>query len=211
MPSTDPILSSRRRRWALICLLSTAAPLAFAHTGQGAGPSHDALHAFIDGFTHPLTGLDHLAAMVALGVWSALTARRVALAPMAFAATLVIGALLAMGGLALPAIAPMIASSLLVLGLLVATQARMPGWAGAALAAAFALFHGAAHGQELSGDVGIAALSGMTLATALLHGAGIGVGGALKRASPWFPRIAGAGVAAFGSALLVPALLGGFA
>ena len=127
---------------------------------------------------HPFTGLDHLVAMLAVGVWSALAAaqpgwRSLAAAPLSFAALLWIGALLALGGASLPAVEPMIATSLLVLGLLVATRRALPTPAGMALVGGFALFHGAAHGAELAGP---AALAGMVLATGLLHGAGLLIG-----------------------------------
>jgi urease accessory protein len=189
-------------------VLLIAAPLAQAHTGTDAGHTHDALGAFADGLLHPFTGLDHLAAMVALGVWCAMTMQRVVLAPIAFVVALLSGALLASAGLALPGIEPMIATSLLVLGLLVLSGARLPVAAGIGLAALFALFHGAAHGLELTGASGAWALAGMVLATALLHAAGIAIGLALKRRSVWLPRAAGSAVALFGAFLLLPALVG---
>jgi urease accessory protein len=157
------------------------------------------------GFGHPFTGTDHLLAMVVLGAWSALALRRVWLAPLAFVAALLVGALAAMAGIALPGVEPMIAASLLALGLLTATRARLPVAAGMAVAALFALFHGAAHGQELQGAYGAAALAGMVAATALLHLAGIGLGLALRGRSVWLPRLAGAAVALFGTFLLAPA------
>jgi urease accessory protein len=152
-------------------------------------------HGLLTGFTHPLTGLDHLAAMLAVGLWSALTARRTWTAPLAFAGLLLVGALLAQGGVALPGIEPMIAASMLVVGLLLATQARLPEAAGALLVGAFALFHGAAHGQELAGT---GALFGMVAGTAVLHLAGMGLGLLLRARSAWLPRLAGAAVALFG-------------
>ena len=115
----------------LVALAACAAPLlAAAHTS---GAPHDhGTAAFAAGFTHPFTGLDHLAAMVALGVWSAMTSRRVWLAPLAFAGALLLGALLGLTGLALPAVEPMIAASLLVLGLIVATGRQLPAAASVA-------------------------------------------------------------------------------
>ena len=175
---------------ALIGLAATSAS-AWAHVGADAG-SH---HGFFTGFTHPVTGLDHLAAMLAVGVWSALTTRRLWLAPLSFAVLLLLGALLAQAGAVFPAIEPMIAASMLMLGLLLAAQVKLPEAAGAVLVGAFALFHGAAHGQELAGS---GALAGMVLATALLHGAGLGLGLGLKRLNIWLPRMAGAGVALMG-------------
>ncbi len=189
---------------ALALLFATALPaLALAHTGAEPGHTHGAGESLRAGFTHPFTGLDHLAAMLALGVWSALAARRVWLAPLAFAGTLLVGALLGAAGVTMPAVEPAIAASLLVLGLLVATRAALPQAAGVLVAAGFALFHGAAHGGELAGPGAAWALAGMVIATALLHGAGVALGLALRERNRWLPRVAGAGVALFGASLLI--------
>jgi len=184
--------------------LLVALPLAAsAHTGVDAG----AHHGLVAGFLHPLTGADHLAAMVAVGLWSALTARRawpdLLWAPLAFAAMLLVGAVAGLAGVQLPAVEPMIAASLLVLGLLVFTQRRLPALAAAALVGVFAVFHGIAHGQELASESGAAlTLAGMLAATVMLHATGIAVGWALRHANHWVPRIAGAAVALFGLALI---------
>lgn len=185
----------------LVVLLAAAALPALAHTGADAGHHHG----FTAGFLHPLTGLDHLAAMVAVGLWSALAARsrrELLAAPLGFAGMLLVGALAGLAGLSLPAVEPMIAASLLVLGLLVATQRRLPAPAAAALVGVFAIFHGAAHGQELAGDGdALATLSGMLAATLALHAGGIGLGVALRGGNRWLPRAAGAAVGLFGIAL----------
>ncbi|QIM52674.1 HupE/UreJ family protein [Hydrogenophaga crocea] len=173
-----------------LTLLGTGS-LALAHVGADQGDHHGLLA----GFLHPVTGLDHLAAMVAVGLWSATTTRRFWLAPLAFALTLLVGALLAQGGLSLPAIEPMIAASMLVVGLLLAARARLPEALGAALVGGFALFHGAAHGQELAG---MTALAGMVAGTAALHLAGMGLGRLLLRHSVWWGRVAGAAVTLMG-------------
>lgn len=173
--------------------------LAQAHTGAGAH-THDA---FFAGLLHPLTGLDHLAAMVALGVWSALALRRVWLAPAAFVLMLAVGAVAGLQGLGIPAIEPMIAASLLVLGLLVAVRRSLPLVAALALAGFFAFFHGAAHGQELASEQAWPALAGMLLATAALHGLGILLGRALFTRQRWLAPAAGSAVALLGSALLL--------
>ena len=172
-------------------LLAAVSATAFAHVGDAAH-GHGGL---LTGFLHPVTGLDHLAAMLAVGVWSAMTTRRLWLAPLSFAALLLAGALMAQAGVAFPAIEPMIAVSMLVVGLLLAARVKLPEAAGAVLVGAFALFHGAAHGQELAGG---AALAGMVLGTATLHAAGIAMGLGLKRAHPWLPRVAGGLVALMG-------------
>ncbi len=178
--------------------------LASAHVGADGAAHHDI--GFVQGLLHPFTGMDHLAAMVAVGLWSALiarSARDVLWAPIGFAAMLLAGALVGLAGVQVPAVEPMIAASLLVIGLLVVTRLRLPGPVAAAVVGAFAVFHGVAHGYELSGDHGAGlAIAGMVLATALLHAGGIAIGWALRRRTVWLPRVAGAAVALFGAALL---------
>ncbi|MEF7614677.1 HupE/UreJ family protein [Aquincola sp. MAHUQ-54] len=183
-----------------LAALAAALPLAAAaHVGAD-GAAH---HGFASGWLHPFTGIDHLVAMLAVGVWSAVSAPRVggmayARGPLAFAALLLAGSLLGAAGLALPAVEPMIAASLLVLGLLVALRPSLPPAAGVALVGVFALFHGGAHGVELSG---VAALAGMVLATALLHAAGLAIGHAARTRSVWFTRLAGGAATLFGAGL----------
>lgn len=180
-----------KSRLLIALALSALSFSAAAHVG---GSAHD--HGgVLTGFLHPITGLDHLAAMLAVGVWSAMTTRRLWIAPLSFAALLLGGALLAQAGVAFPAIEPMIAASMLVVGLLLAARVKLPEAAGAVLVGAFALFHGAAHGQELADG---AALAGMVLGTATLHAVGIAIGLGFKRANEWLPRVAGAAVALMG-------------
>ena len=169
--------------------------LAAAHVG----PDAAAHHGLAAGFLHPFTGADHLLAMLVVGVWSALTARRPWLAPASFASMVLLGALLASAGVVLPAIEPMIAASLLLLGLLLAARVVWPGVAVVLVTGGFALFHGAAHGTELSGA---GALTGMVLATMLLHLCGIGVGLLLRNRHRWWPRSAGLATSLFGLLLL---------
>lgn len=206
-------------RTALAVLALSASTAAMAHIGaDGAAHIHaqDWTQSFAQGFSHPLTGLDHLAAMVSVGLWSVMSTStpnthtwRLASKPLAFALTLLVGAVAGMAGLNLPGVEPMIAASLLVLGLLVASRAALPATVGTGLVAAFAAFHGVAHGQELSGHA-LAALSGMVLCTGLLHAAGM-LGGLVLRALPqvnqrWAERLTGAGVALFGATLMAPAI-----
>jgi len=197
-----------RNAFKTLALAALALPLAaLAHTGADAGAHH---HGFMAGFLHPLTGADHLAAMVAVGLWSALAARRawpdLLAAPLAFAGMLLVGALMGLTGLQLPAVEPMIAASLLVLGLLVATRIHLPAGVAVAVVGLFAVFHGVAHGQELAGEQGAAlTLAGMVAATLVLHAAGIAAGWVLRHANAWLPRVAGAGVLGLGVALLAQA------
>ena len=174
--------------------------LAFAHAGTLADHMHTRL---FDGLLHPLTGADHLLAMLAVGVWSALAIRPVWLAPLSFVAMLLTGALAAQAGWVLPGVEPMIAASLLALGLLVATRAKLPHMAAAALCGAFAFFHGAAHGAELGGtSAAWAALAGMVLTTAALHASGIGLGAWALARRQWLTRMGGTAVALLGTGLL---------
>ncbi|MFN3375956.1 MAG: HupE/UreJ family protein [Burkholderiaceae bacterium] len=186
--------------------LSSAAS---AHTGA---PGHE--HGgFMAGLLHPLTGLDHLAAMVAIGLWSALSVpagsqfpARVLWSPAWFAALLLGGAVLGWSGLELPGVEPMIAVSLLVTGLLVATRLALPRAVSALVAGSFAVFHGLAHGAELPAAQAAATLAGMLLATLALHGAGVLAGWPLRR-HVWAPRLAGGAVSLLGGVALWPALV----
>ena len=188
----------------LILIAATAlSTSASAHLGTDSGTHHT----LVDGLLHPLTGLDHLAAMLAVGLWSALSAtsaRRILLAPVAFAGMLLVGALLGLNGLELPAVEPMIAASLLVMGLLVATRAKLPLAVTAGVVGVFAVFHGIAHGTELAGGGnGFAPLLGMLVATIALHLAGVGLGLALRSHSVWWPRVVGGLTALLGGAFLL--------
>ena len=182
------------------CALSTGAS---AHIVVGTY-AHSGLLA---GFLHPLNGLDHLAAMVTVGLWSALAARRAGpellWGPVGFASLLMVGAVMGLQGVPLPAVEPMIAASLLVTGLLVVTRLRVPGVAAALLVGVFAVFHGLAHGIELADNANaLQTLAGMLAATVLLHAVGLAIGWALRGRNVWVPRAAGATVALFGTGLL---------
>lgn len=189
----------KNRAFILLGLLWPALP-ALAHTGALGDHVHTG---FMAGLLHPFTGIDHLAAMLAVGVWSALAVRPVWVAPLAFVALLGAGALGGLAGVAVPGVEPMIAASLLVTGLLIATRAQWPVRAAALVAGLFAFFHGAAHGMELSG-VGVAqALAGMLIGSAALHLTGIGLGRWVFDQRRWLSAMAGGAVALLGSALLL--------
>ncbi|MEW6310022.1 MAG: HupE/UreJ family protein, partial [Pseudomonadota bacterium] len=169
---------------ATTLLLSPA--LAFAH------PGHD--HAGVmSGLAHPLFGLDHLLAMLAVGLWAAQQqgAARWAL-PLTFVATMLFGGLLGFAGIEMPLMETGIAGSVLALGLLVALAVRPPVAIAAGLTALFAASHGVAHGLELpalSSPWGYAA--GFVAATAALHAAGYAVARSLPQAAAPLVRIAG--------------------
>lgn len=149
-------------------LLST---LAHGHVGVGetAGLAR--------GFTHPLGGIDHVFAMVAVGLWAAQRGERdLWLIPAVFVLVMALGGLIGTMGILVPFVEQGIALSLLVFGVLVAAAVRLPLSAGALIVGLFAVFHGHAHGAEMPVDSsGLAYGAGFVLATAFLHGLGIGV------------------------------------
>jgi urease accessory protein len=163
---------------------------------------------FMTGLLHPLGGMDHLLAMLAVGVWSAVSARRAGPAllwgPLAFANMLVLGALLGLQGMGGAVVEPMVAASVLALGLLVLTRQGMNAAASMVLVGGFAVFHGLAHGAELAatGDA-VAAVAGMFVTTIALHFSGVALGWSLRAANVWATRATGAAVAASGMALLM--------
>lgn len=173
--------------------------LVFAHTGNTGIHDHEGL---VAGLWHPFTGVDHLVAMLAIGLWSALVVRPVWLAPLAFVALLTVGALAGFAGFAVPAVEPMTAVSLLVIGLLIASHRQLPWVPSAALAGGFAFFHGAAHGTELGGVGQWLALAGMVISTALLHATGV-LAGRTIFAPRWLGAAAGSAVALLGSLFLI--------
>lgn len=137
---------------------------------------------FLAGATHPLFGLDHVLAMIAVGLWAAQTGgRAVWWVPTAFVLAMIAGFLGALAGLPLPFVEPAILASIIVLGLVVALALRPSPPFAMALVAAFALFHGHAHGGELGGAQALQFGLGFALATAILHAAGIAVAYAASR------------------------------
>jgi urease accessory protein len=184
-------------------LLVLAASPALAH-GIG-GP----LGGFISGLAHPLFGPDHIAAMVAVGLWGAfLGAPAIYLLPIAFPLVMAFGGVLAIVGVPLPGAEIGIAISAIVLGLMVALAVRAPLAVAVAAVSAFAIFHGHAHGAELPpGADAIAFSAGFVMATGLLHVCGIGLGLATRwPAGRVAVRIAGAAIAGAGVIFLRAAL-----
>lgn len=155
------------KRFRLIIALFLLPTAALAH------PGHEAT-TFLHGFTHPLVGIDHLLAMLAVGILASrfAGAARAAL-PSAFIAAMSIGAGIAAAGLALASVELMIALSLVVFGAAIVAARKLPTVLAAAAVAAFALFHGYAHGAEMAGSSLLAFGAGFVLSTALLHGAGL--------------------------------------
>lgn len=180
---------------------------AWAHTGGDGGSHHgNWMESLSDGLLHPLTGTDHLAAMLAVGIWSAVALRGLWQAPLAFVSMLAVGALAGFGGFEPAGIEPMIAASMLVLGLLIATRQGLALAAAVALVGVFAFFHGLAHGVELAADERIAALAGMVIGTAGLHLAGVGIGHFILKHQHALQRVVGAAVAVLGGYTLTQVL-----
>ncbi len=183
--------ASARRLAAFLVLLAWAAP-AFAHAGDARATG------FLAGLRHPVSGLDHVLAMIAVGLWGAqLGAPAVWLLPVTFPIVMAFGGMLGLAGVRLPGVEIGIALSALVLGAMVLRQARPPLAAAAAIVGVFAIFHGHAHGTELaSGESAILYSMGFVIATGCLHAVGIALG--LVGRWPWGKtalRAAGAVVA----------------
>ena len=157
---------------AIATPLAVIAGAAEAHTGVGPTAG------FVAGITHPIFGADHLLAMVAVGLWAALLGGSARwLVPAAFVGVMAVGGALAMVAVGLPVVEVMIVASVAVLGALVALRATVPVMIGMVIVAAFALFHGHAHGTEMpAGASGLLYFTGFALATATLHALGLAIG-----------------------------------
>ena len=194
------------RALSILILLAPAAAL--AHSGP-AGHGHG----FAFGFLHPLGGLDHLLAMIAIGLLAAHLGRRALwLVPLSFVALMAAGGAVGFAKIPLPYVELFVAASVVALGLLVAFRANLPLVAAIAIVGFFAIFHGHAHGAELpAGESPYPYAAGFLLATALLHLAGIliGLGFAKISASGLGQRLVQAGgstMALIGVVLLTRAL-----
>lgn len=153
-----------------VCVLAPS--LAFAHTGVGQTVG------FAHGFTHPVSGLDHVLAMILVGVlaWQ-LGGRALWLVPTTFVSVMAIGGALGMMGISVPFVEAGIAFSVIVLGAVIALGIRAPLAIAAGVVGLFAIFHGHAHGSEMpAAAAGIAYAAGFMLATSVLHIAGIIIG-----------------------------------
>ena len=190
-------------RIAAAAILVAIPGAALAHPGHDAG-------GFAHGVMHPFGGLDHLLAMVAVGLYAALLGGRALwLVPATFVGVMALGGALGAAGYPLPHVETGIALSVIVLGLAVALRANLPTLAAMALAGLFAIFHGHAHGAEMPADAAAVSYSaGFMLATALLHGAGIAIGLAAGRLAERGSRViqlAGGAVALAGVVILAGA------
>ena len=159
-------------RLVLALALATAPSVAHAHAQVAEATG------FLTGFLHPLTGLDHIIAMVAVGLWGAqLGAPAIWMLPVTFPMVMAFGGFLGLIGVPLPYVEIGIALSGILLGAVVMTESRPPLVVAAALVALFAICHGHAHGTELPPETsGLTYSIGFVAATGLLHACGIGIG-----------------------------------
>jgi urease accessory protein len=185
-------MAMKRIGYALFVVLP-ASP-AFAHVGHGEG--------FPAGFIHPMTGMDHVLAMLAVGLWAAMRGgRAILLWPLAFVLAMLGGFALAQAGFVIPRLEPMILSSVIALGAVIALGLNAPLLLGGGAVALAGLAHGFAHGTEVQGAL-LPFAGGFAVSTLLLHAGGLGVGLAAERLAVRRPlRLMGFGIMATGAAL----------
>ena len=165
-----PVPSASRLVLAALLAVLAAPAIAHVQSGQAAG--------FVTGLLHPISGLDHVLAMVAVGLWGAqLGAPAIWLLPITFPIVMALGGFLSLLGVPLPGVEVGIAASAILLGAAVMTERRPPLYAAAALVGFVAIFHGHAHGTELpSGQSALLYSLGFVMATGCLHAIGIAIG-----------------------------------
>ncbi len=184
--------------FSAFALALTFASPAFAHTG------HE-IDGFASGLAHPVFGLDHLLAMVAVGLWAGLAGGRAFWAwPVAFVGSMLLGGALGMAGVELPAVELVIVISVIALGLATALDLKPHVVLGAAVIALFGIAHGHAHGMEApETGSGIAYAIGFVIATAALHGVGLALAALTRsRFAAKATRVLGGLVALAGLGLL---------
>jgi len=185
---------------ALVALFSVLPLIAHAHPGD-----HGSI-GWSSGCAHPFMGLDHILAMIAVGLWAAqLGGRALWQVPCAFVSTMLLGGAMGMAGVALPYVEHGVIASILVLGLLITFAARVPAGVSVLLVSFFAIFHGFAHGVEMPANAsGVDYAVGFAISTLVLNGIGMGAGVLIRKAGriQWL-RIAGAAIAIMGTVLVL--------
>jgi len=181
--------------------------VALAHTGAGDTSG------FVHGFGHPISGLDHILAMLMVGVFAwQLGGRALWLVPTAFVGIMAVGGTLGIANIEVPFVETGIAFSVVVLGAIVALDVKAPATTAIGVVGLFAIFHGQAHGAEIPEDAGggVVYAAGFMIATALLHLAGISAGFLMGKASEHYGsvvvRLAGGLATVAGVVLLVGTL-----
>ncbi len=197
-----PVSLVRQCLTAALFVLAAAGP-AMAHPQQGQAQG------FLTGVRHPVSGLDHVLAMICVGLWGAqLGQPAIWLLPVTFPMVMAFGGFLGLVGIPLPGVEVAVSLSALILGVMVARAAKPPLVVAAVLVGFFAIFHGHAHGTELpAGQSGLAYSIGFVMATGCLHGVGIAIGEVNRwPAGRVLLRAAGVAVAIAGAALTWSAL-----
>jgi urease accessory protein len=186
-----------RRAICLTTLLMLAAAPTLAHPGhQGSG------------FLHPFSGADHLLAMVGVGLWASLLAKRnpnaALLVPGSFLVMMGAGAAAGFAGIKLPLVEAVIAASVVLIGVLIMAAVRLPAVAAMALVGLFALYHGSAHALDAPNDDTGGYILGFLLATTLLQALGLGLGFLARRTwGDLGPRALGGALMAGGALVLI--------
>lgn len=186
--------------WTSAILLLLTAPFSSAHTQSGLETG------LVAGLSHPFLGLDHLLAMLLVGVWAFIMGKKACLIlPLSFVVMMFAGILLAFNGNQLPAVETVIALSIIMLGVLVATEYKPSMLLSIFSVALFALFHGYAHGSEIFLNTQHFAwyLGGVLMATTLLHALGILTGLLLRKRFVIMMRLAAFSTTAAGVWMLV--------
>ena len=193
-------MHSSTTRFLTAVFLLIASSTAFAHPGHN-------VSGFAAGLMHPFSGLDHLLAMVAVGLWAAQGGgRKIWLLPATFMTLLAVGAGIATQWLSLPLVESGIAASVLALGLLIALSLQLPAALSVAITALFGLLHGYAHGLELPQSAAPAEYAlGFLAATATLHLSGVTLGIATRQNYALLSRLLGSAIAVSGAYLLASA------
>ncbi|MHC8494391.1 HupE/UreJ family protein [Thalassospira sp. SM2505] len=192
----------RRSSFVAFAIATLVATPALAHTGAGT------VSGFASGFGHPVGGLDHLLAMVAVGILASQQGgKSIWLLPLSFVAMMIVGGILGAASVALPLVELGIVGSVIVLGAVIALGKHMPTGAAMALVGLFAVFHGHAHGTEMPTTAsGVEYGVGFAIATAALHAVGLGLGLTVKqiaqKTAPVALRAGGGAIAAAGVFLL---------
>jgi urease accessory protein len=173
------MLMKRAAVTTFVIFLILAPAAALAH------PGHDGAGGLVHGFVHPVTGIDHVLAMIAVGVLAALYGGRALwLVPMSFLFVMAAAGAIGIAGIPVQIVEAGIGLSIVVLGLMIAFQTEPPTLVAMAIVGFFALFHGYAHGSEMpNGLAGLSFATGFLIATALLLSAGAGLGLLLQRRS----------------------------
>lgn len=174
--------------------------LAFAHIGVGETTG------LMHGFGHPIGGVDHMLAMIAVGLWAIqIGGRALWVVPCTFVGVMVLGGILGFTGLPVPFVEAGILVSILILGMLIAGSFKVPLVYSSLIVGLFAIFHGHAHGAEMPESISAVSYAvGFALATAMLHMAGLGLGALMQKTNlHTVSRFAGGAIALSGVYLAI--------